>query len=417
MHTVSPSNVLIAGQLLPAREVRFSPALFQVVLGKARNDHGHALCMCRHPKHLKLQIRERSQRLHLAAWPDQAYMHAVSCPFYSEKDAYSRRGAHHIAVAPDGASSIRLNKPLSYNGKTHPAAAQTEPAENSVKLWSLLHHLWEMAGINRWHPGWRRDWGFARHALSKAADNTRVNEVTLGEILYIPPTFEVRRKEAIQAGWNAFLKPLQASHRGSSSVRAGFLLGVVRAWEKSDRGTLIYLRHHADSILIPSALADSIATRCRRGWGALHSIEVEQPPRRVVFLARVESTRAGLLVASEAVLMLANKHLIPCANEMEIQVADALVASDREFIRPLSFDQSQGSLPSFVLRDFDGTGVFLTEMFCLPRGFSSLHRERLQVERGEHAMVSGHGVWFWVQEDSDKPPPFPQPQTPREGRD
>lgn len=53
----------------------------QRILFAARQRFGHALCTCR-PQPLKLQIRVRADKCHLAVWPGEHRAHDKACVFF-----------------------------------------------------------------------------------------------------------------------------------------------------------------------------------------------------------------------------------------------------------------------------------------------------------------------------------------------
>ena len=112
MTTRQPNGVevLVAGAALDATAVRHTPEKFQPALLSARATYGSAICCCSQPR-LPLVIRERAGKLFLAAWPDQAALHALACPFYSEP-----RNAEHPAagIVLEGAdrNTVSLHRAL-----------------------------------------------------------------------------------------------------------------------------------------------------------------------------------------------------------------------------------------------------------------------------------------------------------------
>lgn len=405
----TPTTVLLDGKLHQAAHLRRLPQRYQGELRRTREKHKFALCLCCDPQtRLKLVIRERNQKLHLAAWPDEAYRHSISCPFYSERE-YAPL-ANRPTPLLNGGSRIDLVKPLIYAPKSDSAqATDTAPhtEEKASPMWALLHHLWEASGLNRWRPGWTRHWEFTRHAIMNTAQTTRVGGQSLDRCLYIPPVFSQARKEQINEAWKRFVKPLREAPRGSSTVRSALILGLVRSTDKNEWGIRVNLCNHPVPLTLPMGLAQHLMSYCRRAWASLNRLQ-DEPKRNIVFLGRIEATYKGSLIVTDAVLMLTNGHLIPCNNEMEIKVADALMTEGREFVRPLSFDTTQGDLPSFVHRQHDDSGVLETDMYCVPSGLTPHLRDRWLLHRTDEALATGHSVWYWVRDEIAKMPELPE---------
>jgi hypothetical protein len=199
-------QVLVAGKPVSAPAIRHDSQSFQQELHEARARFGSALCECQNPA-LKLVVRERTGKLFLAAWPDQAAKHALDCPFFSER----RAGALEY-----GAGAIEPDGELTHIALYHPARQERLPArhldtiehrgpgpsgqrKDKLHLWGLLHYLWEEAGLSRWHPGWHRDWGFARYLIRRVAQTTMVEGQELLKSLYVPPIWSEKRKAEIQS--------------------------------------------------------------------------------------------------------------------------------------------------------------------------------------------------------------------------
>ena len=406
--TETQTSVLIDGQVIPGHEVRFRPGMHQTLIDRARSNHGHALCLCRTPP-LKLQLRARANKFHLAAWPDQGNLHAVVCPFYSEQSRYSGQGN----VGPEGEGvfrEIRYASALTHNGKI-PTSERHRPAPespNALRLWGLLHHLWESSGLNRWHPEWKRDWGFVRYTLLRSSSVTRINDELLSEMLYVPRVFVPKNKESIESGWKAFVQPLIDNHRGSAEVHSAFIIGVVRSLTPCEHGYLLRLQQHAHPILLPASLAANLVSNSRRGWSAANKLGSNGADAKVVAMLRVECSRSGLVVAADCVLMRVSKRFIPTSSFMEDQVADSLVEKDAEFVRPLSYSQKHGELPSFVLRVAGEQGLEITEMFCFAKGVAPHLREAAMTRSAELALSYGHDVWFWSLDTAAQIPQLPK---------
>lgn len=128
-------QVLAAGQAISATAARHEPQSYQVQIRAAKERFGAALCSCQKPP-LQLVIRERSGKLFLAAWPDQAATHALDCPFYSEH-------------GPGGAVRCRRDRP----GWPEHACGPSSPAAAGKPR---PRHPWLPDSQRRTGPGRRR---------------------------------------------------------------------------------------------------------------------------------------------------------------------------------------------------------------------------------------------------------------------
>jgi hypothetical protein len=371
-------------------------------LANSKRLHGHALCLCTRDK-LKLQVRERAGKLHLAVWPEQGHLHTPGCPFYSEQDAYTGRAAQVEPAVASAADNVRIARPSV-------APAPTEPAVPAQPLWGLLHHLWESSGLNRWEEGWSRDWGRAQRALNRAKKTTELDGQPLQDRLFVPPPFRADRLAEIEQEWQRFFAPLDEHRRGTDQVVSGFLVGVVKDLQKTEYGHTLRLQHLGPRISFTDRVAHRFARYCLRGWTEITGLNGSAGQGKVVALVQVEASRSGKLVAIDGVLMLTSPNLIPVNNPQEAQVAEALVRASRSFTRPLSYEQSHKSLPSFVFRDTGAGALELTEMHVFT-GNKAPHVVTQSLQRASAtAQARGAKIWSWVKRDHDAMPALPRPR-------
>jgi hypothetical protein len=424
-HHTPRVQVLVAGQAVEAAAIRHEPEAFQVLLEEARRRFGHALCSCQRPP-LKLVIRDRQGKLFLAAWPNQAQSHALDCPFYTEE----RTGANEYApgaISQDGdRTNLALAHPLRQTDRHQdrgegekesiPAKDRSAPRER-LHLWGLLHYLWEQAGLNRWYPGWHRDWGFVRHVLRRVAQNTTVEGHALLPNLYVPPVWIPAKQDQINAHWDEFVRPLRLQHRRSPTVAAGIVIGMARALEPTEFGYSLRLHHHAERFYMDHALADILARHSRRGWAAIKhlnaAVDADEKPY-VVAAMRVQATHTGRLTIVEAALMRVSPRFIPVNSSYEDKVARLLVAQDRQFVRPLHYDSHFLELPDFILKDVAPPALATDSrlqsvaLFVYGETITPAQKQRLAARDRRNASAEGLGFWEWDAATDAAPPALPQ---------
>lgn len=418
-------QVLVAGAAIDAPAIRHNPQSFQAELAEAKSRFGSALCRCQSP-FLPLVIRERVGKRFLAAWPDQAGRHALDCPFFSEPDGVASAAVRSYApgsIQDDGdVTRLTLKHQLTHAARhvleSKGACPQTGPTDSDAKrcgihTWGLLHHLWEAAGLNRWHPGWHRDWGFVRYAIRRAAENTIVEDRPLLESIYIPPVWVRKRQDQIKEGWAQFRAPLLRHHRKSDLVVSGLVIGTVRSIEPSEFGNIVKLHHHADPFFMDQYVSDNANRHSRRGWSAAKHLEMARSPQErpfVVAAMRVEAAVSGRMVIVEAALMRVSPRFIPVNSSYEDHLARLLVEQDRRFIRPLHYDNHNIELPHFILRDTvvdpiaESGGI---AMFVYGTASSDVSRLRAQREHAKFAANHSMGYWKWDASQDAEPPPLP----------
>lgn len=416
--------VLVAGNSLEAPAIRHNPAAYQSELRAARAKYGSARCLCQEPPR-QLVIREREGRLFLAAWPREADQHALDCPFYGEHATTTGAAAYAPSAidARGDHTAVVLAHPLNHPGQGASAAPPREPrartqAKQHLNGWGLLHHLWEFAAMNRWHPGWTRDWGFVRYALRKAAQSTKVDGLPLIERLYVPPVYVPSRAQETSGHWKAFCEPLLRLHRGRSEVVAGIVIGLVRDCVKTNYGYYIRLQHHFERLYLDERTADNLSRFSRPGWCLLERRAEADPGKaqgRVVAALRVEANTSQKLLVVEGALMRVSADFIPVNSSYEEELAIQLVVGDRAFARPLSYDNHTMQLPHFILSDVAGDSKPASRLAMYVYGPGTASGRRASAEHEDHQAASRAGMnfWAWNLARSGAPPPLP-PARPRQ---
>lgn len=405
MHRVT---VKVAGSLISASAIRYEPDSYQTLLLEARKKFGSALCMC-HGTALQLVIRERNSKLFLACWPDQAQSHALDCPFFSAARDGGVAGYQEGAITDNGLSTtLLLHHPLVQHKPSRDlsvghAKAPRASGPSRLHIWGLLHHLWESGGLNRWNPGWHRDWGLVRSMLRRVAQGTLVDESPLLESLYIPPVWVPKRKDDISANWADFKRPLLRKNRASDVVASGFVIGIVRKLEPTEYGFAIRLQHHSALFYMDKATADRLASYSRRGWSAIRMMPSNGKPGDgavVVVAMRIQASASNKLVIVEGALMRVSHKYIPVASSYEERMAELLIDTDRRFIKPLHYDQHSMDLVHFVLTDcapVEGgqTSPCKVALFVYGAAIDPMHQVRLETSDRELALRMGCRFWMW----------------------
>lgn len=345
-------QVRFADRTVPLAAVRNDPARFARALARARAEIGHAECLCRTPP-LRLVIRSRAGRHHLARWPGEGAQHAPGCGFHQADASLSGRSGYTagaLTETPDG-TTIRLAAPLQLAGTRSPAAitAPTRTASGAARamtLLGLLHWLWEQSQLNLWHPRWRRSWSTCHARLTQPAGDCTVNGQDLAARLYVVPPYRPGDTETNTAAFTAFTNRL---YRVGRRQRRGLILGEIKDTRPTQYGTRFALRHHRGGLYASTALTD----KARRSYRSAFSNAATSDPRlkaRRIGLFLIERTRNYLTIADMAV-MLTNRLWIPADSSYEIIMADRLIAAGRSFTKPIRYDTTDAVYPDFVLTD------------------------------------------------------------------
>ncbi|MFC7345053.1 DUF1173 family protein [Saccharopolyspora griseoalba] len=357
--TAGQGQVRLADRTVSVSDLKQHPDRYTGLFGRARSEVGHAVCLCRSDQEIRLVIRCRSGRYHLALWPAGGHQHDPGCSWYRSPSSMSGRSTYEAAIrTTDDGTTIRLAAPLTLQGiSTAPPAtptAATPGSEQSVPttrrsmgLLALLHYLWESAQLNVWHPhhGHRR-WHTCQALLAEQARDCRVNRTRLTDTLWIVPPFKSDHAERINAAWERFLNRLTI--RGHTRHR-GLVLGEIRNISPTDYGVRMSVAHQRAPLYASTQLMD----QARQSYPAVFSERAGEAGRRQVVLCLVERARRGYPVIKEIAAMLTTHSYIPVESSHEARMADALATAGRAFVKPLHYAGEDQVFPDFVLIDGD----------------------------------------------------------------
>ncbi|MGW4527858.1 DUF1173 family protein [Amycolatopsis sp. NPDC004378] len=348
----------LADRVVAVADVKQHPDRYTSLFGRARSEVGHAVCLCRTDQVVRLVIRCRAGRYHLANWPAGGHQHAPGCSWYRSPSSMSGRSAYDDAISTsDDGTSIRLSIPMIVRGAAA-APAETPPppaaapgsvasVRRSLGLLAFLHFLWESAQLNVWHPRERaRNWRTCRALLDEQAGDCRVNRLALADALWIVPPFQREHAEQINAAWERYMGRLTTAGRVH---RRGLVLGEIRAVEPTDYGVRIRLAHQRAPLFASTTLMD----RVHRSYPSVFSEQAGQAGRRQVVLAMIERSRRGYPTVVDLAAMLTTGSYLPADSSHEAEMADALAAAGRAFVKPLHYDGADAVFPDFVLVDED----------------------------------------------------------------
>ncbi|WP_431929916.1 DUF1173 family protein [Nonomuraea jabiensis] len=342
----------LAGQRVSLASLRRAPERFSSLFGAAKAGVGYGLCLCSTPP-LRLVIRARKGRHHLAGWPGEGDKHAAGCDFHKIMQLSGRAGYTAGAIEEtEQGTRVRLAVPLHLRpggavGVRTPLAASdnaSSVSRRSVGLLGLLHLLWQDAGLSEWRgPGRRRTWGDCHQALSQEAATCAVGDVPLSAVLYLVPPYRPETARATAEAFDRFCGELGTWGR---TTRRGLILGEIKLIEPTSYGHRIALRHQRTPLFADVQLLDRVI----RSYRAAFSAVLPERSRRIV-LAVVERTSRGNLRVVDMAAMLTNAQYLPAESSHEVRMTDHLVAAGRAFLKPLRYEAGAAVFPDFILID------------------------------------------------------------------
>lgn len=384
--------VCLGDKTLPLERLRAQPEQHPRLFEAARAALGHGLCLCTEQP-LRLVIRLRAGRYHLAGWPGEGTQHNGHCPFFKlAPDLTGLTTYSRAAIEERGdTTAISLRQPLDLRPgeRDNPAPTDPSPAtsgRNTVSLLGLLHWLWEQAGLNRWHAGDRsRHWRTLHAALVDVSATCSVNQRPLTDALHTVAPYQPHDAARISLDFDRFASALG---RRDGGHRRGLFLGEIREITPTVAGHRLAFRHTR----IPVFTSKDMLHRATRSYP--HAFAASRPDHsRQIALVLVEKTDRGNLGAVDMCAMLANRDYIPADSAAEVHAADHLIARGRAFIKPCRYEAADAVFPDFVLTDADcPDGLAYFEVWGLT-GHEEYERRRSAKER--HYARSGATLIGW----------------------
>ncbi|MBL1080297.1 DUF1173 family protein [Nocardia sp. 2] len=349
--------VTLAGRRIRLDDLRAKPEQFARVLAAAKASDKHGYCLCRPAAPLRLVIRRRGDRYHLARWPGEGQNHDSGCPFHAVDADLSGRSAYAdsaILEGPDG-TSIRFDTPLT-SGTTATAAradtgdrdgGNTGSGRRAVGLLGLLHFLWEDANLNCFEPAQRhRNWASVVTAITRQSSDITLSRHPLADVLFTVPAYRNGLGETNIAAFDAFLARLRSADGQS---RRGLLLAELKSVEATRYGHAYVLAH------LPRArrayIDARLHTKVLRSYDTAFTQAATDAGGRRIALLLIEASPKGYAQVVDAAVMLTGHTYIPADSSHELVMDTALRRAGRAFLKPLRWDHTTLTLPDFVLTD------------------------------------------------------------------
>jgi hypothetical protein len=393
-----------------------SPERYSVAALYARNNIGHADCLCRTPNP-KLVIAMRAGRFYIAGWPNDGHLHDARCTFFKSKtrdsglDAYSKES---LIQKPDGSFNVRLNQPFSIEvgadvRSSAPVKSPMSGGNSSRRTSSLLgflHFLWEESNLNRWYPSWRRDWFLVRRHLYATLSKGISCDRELSRAVYVVPKYSQRSASYISQAWERWAEPLTASAMAAlkikekklskvTRIQTGIIMGRLKQVEKNERGYVLKLKDHPHPIYASKTIVESI----ERQFGDLSP----KPDVELIVMAMVLPSAKGYFSLIDMAVMRTTTAFMPGDSSYEVALAKQLVADGRHFSKPLRYDSRDAVFPDFVLHD---TGDQDTIMEIYGMAGNKTYESRKKEKQGYYRK-SGAKIWEWDLTQDKAAPPFP----------
>lgn len=406
----------------------------QLSLQTGRETFSHALCLCR-KEPLKLQIRLRDSRFHLAVWPGESEKHDSECIFFRDELTHHKpivlpgsdsQPAETTQFRPkNGTTGPRWALQMAYQVDAQESQQQTRahrlevingrseavPGQPIISVKKLLMFLWEKSKLSRWHPSWTRDWGRVRWQLEKLSSDISINGTPLTELLFVPRPYRESAKESLNIEWDQFVRSLPVPGQRKTPPR--IIISAVRRYSPAvkDRPAVVHLRHLRHPIGLSDSCDSYLQRDCKaslkqitptpidRASGVSGQIDSRMQPE-VIGCFLVDGTSRGGVFARAAWMMNVHPSLFILANNpTTVLLVDELASNGYMFDRILSDEPPMSrTFPEWIIRHaMDPAGVIVSRIALeiLDRGVSAdflAARRRLSDE----LKSMGIPTWTWT---------------------
>jgi len=199
-------------------------------------------------------------------------------------------------------------------------------------------------------------------------------------------------------------KRVSAGKSASAERETLFIIAPLRSLELGQYDSyMLHLRHIGQPVYCKSSLMERLKHRFGR---SLDTLSVGEG--HVVGIFHVEGTPRGHLQLIDAGFMRVSSRFIPVESSYEELVADALVAADRAFTKPIRLEMGDDTLSGKVLPDFILYDT--TAPRCYMEVFGIRGREDYDARKQEKRQVydrAGVLLWDWDLSVSQAMPPLP----------
>ena len=346
----------IGGERLEHESLGFAEAL---AVAHAARQRPRCLCVA---EGLEMYVARLGETFIIKRMPNTGSQHALDCPSYeppAELSGLSQVLGSAIKEDPaTGLTSLRLGFRMSKTGSrsTCPSAGGEDSSVGSdgtrLSLRGLLHFLWDQAELTKWQPGFagRRSWATVRRHVLQAAENKIAGGERLITRLYVPEMFSVERRDEING--RRIAQWMQGDCHPGVPRHLLLVIAEVKEIHQARYGFKAVLKHIPDQAFsLDSVLYRRMAKRFEGDlslWGASDSLHM-------IMIATFDINEAGVPAIEELSLMPTNRDWIPVEDRFELGLVEALVASNRRFLKTLRYNApSAATTASAVLLDTGG---------------------------------------------------------------
>lgn len=368
---------------------------FQDILADAHQRHIRPLCLCQDPG-VRMYIARVAGQYLVKRMPLSGSGHDPACSSYQPPDDLSGLGAligNAIQVdADNGLSALKVGFSLTRLGTRTSQIAETSSSDTVVgetrklSLRNLLNYLWHQAELTAWTSRWagKRHWWNIRWHLLEAACQMTVKGGSLSDVLFVPETFRLADKSAIEQRSRAGLTTALSPRAGPRKLM--IIVGEIKKFEPARNGYKMLIKHMPD---FPFMLDDKLYRKLQTRFENEFALSDADEDSHLLAIATFGLTSAGLALVEEMAVMVATENWVPYESIYEKKLLDALAGRRERSIKGLRYAlRSQAPIASVVLQ----TQPRPLALYIVPPTVEEDHEEGLRSLIASRPEID---AWIW----------------------
>jgi len=328
----------------------------QSILADAHKKKLRPLCNCSSAEP-PMYIAYMSGKYLVKRMPGSGKDHHSDCESYEIPAELSGRGElEDSAINEDketGNTKLKLDFSTSKMLSNRSAPVQSGEPQDQVKadstklsILSFLHLLYEDAALNKWNINTKHSWFSIREGLYQACETKVVKNKALKDSLYIPETFKLDNKDAIERRRKTFLSDFKPE---AKKQNIGVLIGEIKAIESARYGYKLIIKHMPSA---PVFMSEDVFKKINKNFPFELSMFNENERIHLLTVCAFLLTPSGNLQVETISFMTVDKNWIPFSTIEEFDLIQSIYDKKRSFIKGLRYNLSQKKvIASLVFTD------------------------------------------------------------------
>lgn len=393
--------------LIDGCEVLTTDPNFEKLLSQAHSGKDRPLCLCKF-EGIPMYIAKMNDNYFLKRMPGTGIKHDFNCQSFEPPAELSGLGQVTGSAIKEEEDSdttkIKIDFSLSKTdgrktpemgeGEKKPGDVTSDP--NKLTMRGLMHYLYEQTGFNRFEQDSKtsRKWYHFRKAVLQSANNKIINGNPLSELLYIPETFFLDKKDEIKDRRKKAIST--AVYRGTGKRNMMMILAEVKSIEPDSYGYKILMKHLPD---FKFRIPDDLHKRITQKYAAELELWQElQEDGHLLIMGTFFVDLKGYATMETCTLQVADENWIIFESGSEKYLMNVLNESGRNYIKGMRYNlNNETPFATVVLTDTETP----TALYLTTDESSELYLSRQQ------KLISGSKYKSWVWEVEDDMPELP----------